>query len=114
MKSPAASRTRRSAANTASRSDAASASRPNPAAISSSVASAATRRPGPVIAASTPRPSVGLRRRVTRPCPTSRSTMFVALVGCTINRSPITRIGSSPSRLKDSSTSASYRAKVNS
>ncbi len=38
--------------------------------------------------------------------------MLVALVGWTISRCPISRIGSAPARLKLSSTSASYRAKV--
>ncbi len=40
--------------------------------------------------------------------------MFVTLVGCTMRRSPITRNGRAPRRLKVSSTRASYRAKVSS
>ena len=50
--------------------------------------------------------------RVTSPCCSSRSIVLVTLVGCTMSRSPMIRIGSSPSRLKLSRTSASYRAKV--
>ena len=59
-----------------------------------------------------PRPSRGFGRRTTRPRRSSRSMVLVALVGCTISRWPITRIGSAPRRLKVSSTSASYRANV--
>ena len=50
--------------------------------------------------------------RITMPCASSRSIVFVTLVGCTMSRSPITRSGSAPSRLNDSSTSASYLANV--
>ncbi|CAM5460510.1 hypothetical protein SVIOM74S_03869 [Streptomyces violarus] len=49
---------------------------------------------------------------LTRPDFTSRSTVLVTEVGCTISRSPILDIGSSPALEKVSSTSASYRAKV--
>jgi hypothetical protein len=46
------------------------------------------------------------------PCASSRSIVFVTLVGCTMSRSPMTRSGSAPARLNDSSTSASYLANV--
>jgi hypothetical protein len=75
--------------------------------VSAAVASSTTRRPSSVIAASTPRPSAGLGRRVTYPAATRRSIALVTLVGCTINRLPITLSGSSPRRLKVSSTSTS-------
>jgi hypothetical protein len=48
------------------------------------------------------------------PCASSRSIVLVTLVGCTMSRSPITRSGSAPARLNDSSTRASYRANVRS
>src|SRR3954447_7732187 len=62
--------------------------------------------------ASVPRPSLGLGRLATRPDLTSRSTVLVTDVGCTMSRSPIFDIASSPSLEKVSSTSASYRANV--
>ena len=80
---------------------------PNSAAIRSAVAAATTSRPVAVISASVPRPSSGLGLRTTWPCFSSRSMVLVTLVGCTISRSPISRIGSAPSRLKLSSTRAS-------
>lgn len=62
--------------------------------------------------ASVPRPSLGLGRLATSPDLTSRSTVLVTDVGCTISRSPILDIGSSPDLEKVSRTSASYRANV--
>src|SRR6516162_6127601 len=85
---------------------------PNRAAIRSAVERVTTSRPLGVISASVPLPSRGLGRRRTRPSRSSRSTVLVTLVGCTMSRSPITRSGSAPVRLNASSTSASYLAKV--
>jgi hypothetical protein len=45
--------------------------------------------------------------RITMPGASSRSIVLVTEVGWTISRSPITRNGSLPSRLNDSSTRAS-------
>ena len=57
--------------------------------------------------AKAPRRSSGFGTRSTRPEATRRCTMFVALVGWTMSRSPMRDIDSRPSRLKASSTSAS-------
>ena len=85
---------------------------PNSASIRSLVATRTASRPPSVISASRPRPSTGFGSRTTIPCASSRSIVLVTLVGCTMSRSPITRSGSAPARLNDSSTRASYRANV--
>src|SRR5215472_1518233 len=111
-KSPAAIRSPRSRVNSSPSSGESYPAIPNRAAIRSAVERVTTSRPPGVISASVPRPSRGLGRRRTRPSRSSRSTVLVTLVGCTMSRSPITRSGSAPVRLNASSTSASYLAKV--
>ncbi len=71
------------------------------------MAASQTSRPLSVMEASVPRPSWGLGRLSTREDFTRRSTVFVTEVGCTMSRSPILDIGSSPFCEKVSSTSAS-------
>jgi len=112
MKSPAVSRSPRSRPNSSARSGSEYSPIPNSAAIRSRVAARTASRPRSVISASRPRPSSGFGRRITMPCASSRSIVFVTLVGCTMSRSPMTRSGSEPARLNDSSTSASYLANV--
>ena len=68
------------------------------------------RGPASVSTSIAARPSTGCGSRTTNPSRTSRSTVFVTLVGCTCSRAMALAIGIRPWRVKPSRRSISYRA----